>query len=138
MHPTSDAKDQSKPVDTPSGPLPHHGLAVIDNLMAGGELLPAQLPSASNWTPEKRLAAAVLASALIEIRDHHGSAPHRRHVAETLRWIRAEEDGWPFGFVRLCALFDLDVDWVREEVARWINTPRGERKSIPFLYRWAA
>ncbi len=60
------------------------GLSVIDSLMAGGELLPAQLPVASHWSPEKRLAAAVLASALVEIRDHHGSSgappPQRRGV----------------------------------------------------------
>src|SRR4051812_44383055 len=81
------------------------GLAVIDDLMAGGELLPAQLPKATQWTPEKKLAAAVLASALVEVRDHYGSPTHRRLVAEALEWIALDDADWPFSCVRLCELF---------------------------------
>lgn len=113
-------------------------LAVIEELMSGGELLPSQLPTVSHWSPEKRLAAAVLASALIEIRDHHGSRAHRRRVTEALEWVAAEDGGWPFSFVRLCELFSLEVAWVREAVRRWIATPIGDRKAVPFLYRHAA
>jgi hypothetical protein len=114
------------------------GLSVIDGLMAGGELLPAQLPSASHWSPEKRLAAAVLASALVEIRDHHGSPGHRRRITEALEWIALDDGSWPFSFVRLCDLFGLEVDWVRGVIARWAAVPPEDRKSISFLYRQAA
>jgi hypothetical protein len=114
------------------------GLAVIENLMAGGELLPAQLPSATNWSPEKKLAAAVLASALVEIRDHHGSPAHRRRVAEALEWVQSEDSEWPFTFLRLCALFDLEPEWVRASVQRWIGTPHAARRAANFLYRQAA
>jgi len=113
-------------------------LAVIDHLMAGGELLPAQLPSATNWSPQKKLAAAVLASALIEIRDHHGSASHRRRVAEALDWVRSDDGEWPFSFLRLCGLFGLEAEWVRASVQHWIATPLAARRSATFLYRQAA
>ena len=115
-----------------------NGLAVIDHLMAGGELLPSQLPSASCWTAEKRLAAAVLASALVEIRDHHGSRGHRRSVAEALEWVESDDGTWPFSFLRLCGLFALEVEWVRLVVRQWIGTPRAARKPVSFLYRHAA
>ena len=114
------------------------GLSALDDLMAGGEMLPAQLPAASDWSAEKRLAAAVLASALVEIRDHHGSPGHRRPVAEALEWIAADASSWPYSFVRLCELFGLEVDWVRGVVASWLRVPVEQRKPISFLYRQAA
>lgn len=120
------------------GPLNTHGLAVIDELMAGGEMVPAQLPRRTMWTAEKKLAAAVLASALVEIRDHHGSRGHRRRVTEAIEWVAAEDAEWPFSFLRLCALFDLEPEWVRAEVRAWIATPREARKAVAFLYRQAA
>ena len=141
MHATAEdasRREGTSATDGPRGPVHTPGLAVIDHLMAGGELLPAQLPSATNWSPEKRLAAAVLASALVEVRDHHGNRPHRRRVAEALEWVRSDDTVWPFSFLRLCALFELDSDWVRAAVQRWIGTPREERKPVNFLYRQAA
>jgi hypothetical protein len=124
--------------EAPRGSFLSGGLAVIDHLMSGGELLPAQLPSATHWTPEKKLAAAVLASAMVEIRDHCGNPAHRRRVAEALEWVALDDTAWPFSFVRLCNLFDLDPEWVRGVVRRWVEVPPEERKSISFLYRQAA
>ncbi|MGH7785773.1 MAG: hypothetical protein ACRERC_02845 [Candidatus Binatia bacterium] len=123
--------------ESPRGPFAL-GPSVIDDLMAGGELLPTQMPSPTHWSAEKKLAAAVLASALVEIRDHHGSPAHRRRVAEALEWVHGEDEDWPYTFLRLCALFGLEAEWVRAEVARWIETPRGARKGVTFLYRQAA
>ena len=120
------------------GPFLNGGLSVIDDLMASGELLPAQLPSASHWTPEKKLAAAVLASALVEIRDHHGNPGHRRRVQEALALVALDDAEWPFSFVRLCGLFGLEVEWVRSVVAGWVQVPPQERKTISYLYRQAA
>jgi hypothetical protein len=112
-------------------------LTVIQNLVAAGGILPGQGPSPTNWTAEKKLAAAVLAAALVEIRDHAHNPAYRRRITEDLEWIYAEEDGWTFSFVRLCALFDLDVEWVRGVVAHWFKSPvSGRRVSTP--YRQAA
>ncbi|HSQ01490.1 MAG TPA: hypothetical protein VL049_30070 [Candidatus Dormibacteraeota bacterium] len=128
----------SPPSDGARGSFLSAGLSVIDGLMAGGELLPAQLPAATHWTPEKKLAAAVLASALVEIRDHHGSPAHRRRVAEALEWVALDDGSWAFSFVRLCELFSLEVEWVRGVVARWVQVRPEDRKGISFLYRQAA
>lgn len=144
MYSASDRSPTAEPATTqdaaeqPRGAMTPHGLAVIDELMAGGEMLPAQMPKAGIWSPEKKLAAAVLASALVEIRDHCGTRSHRRSVVEALEWVAADDGDWPFSFVRLCALFDLEPEWVRGEVRAWIATPPGQRKSVPFLYRQAA
>jgi hypothetical protein len=139
MKPVGSIPQVSGPTaETPRGPINFHSLAVIDELMAGGEILPTQLPSPASWSPEKRLAAAVLASALIEIRDHLGKRTHRRRVAEALEWIAAEDVTWPMSYLRLCALFDLDSQWVRAVVREWVGTSPDARKPVRFLYRHAA
>ena len=138
METTVDHAAAPAAAEAPRGSFLSGGLSVIDDLMSGGELLPAQLPSATRWTPEKKLAAAVLASALVEIRDHHGNAGHRRRVAEALEWVALDDHEWPYSFVRLCSLFDLEPQWVRGVVERWVQVPPAERKAISFLYRQAA
>jgi len=135
---TTESSGSEARVDGARGALAANGLTVIDDLMAGGEMLPAQLPMNSTWSPEKKLAAAVLASALVEVRDHHGSPSHRRRVSEALEWIADDEATWPFSFVRLCELFALEVEWVRGVVARWAQVPPEDRKGISFVYRQAA
>jgi hypothetical protein len=110
-------------------------LAIVQELMAGAELLPAQLPSFSNWSPEKKLAATVLAAALVEIRDRAGQRRFAREVEETRAWVFSDDTEWPFSFLPLCTLLALEPDWVRETVRGWINTPEGKR---PSCYRAAA
>ena len=124
--------------ETNRGSLPTQELHVIEHLMAGGQILSTQVCTASNWTPEKKLGGAVLASALVEIRNHHGDPHYRQRTAEDLEWIHADDAEWPFSFVRLCALFELDTDWVREVVARWVATPLAERTRPGTPYRQAA
>ena len=110
---------------------------VLEHLLAGGEMLPTQVPRISLWSPEKRLAAAVLTSALITVRDHH-DRPARRHELESdLAWIRSDDREAPYCFLRLCDVFDLDPDWVRANVKRW-QTAAPEAR-VPFsLHRHAA
>lgn len=119
------------------GAVARGDLAVLDDLMAAGQILATQQASASNWTPEKRMAAAVLASALVEIRDHHANSSYRRRVGEDLEWIESAEVEWPYSFLRLCQVFDLDAAWVREVVRRWMARPTSNgRPATP--YRQAA
>jgi len=103
---------------------------VVDGLMAAGTLLPAQLPSPSRWSADKRLAAAVLATALKDVQPYHGRASHRRRHDETMQWIHSDDTAWPFSFLRLCALFDLDAEWVRAVVKRWISAPTDRHRVI--------
>ena len=110
---------------------------VLDHLIAGGEMLPAQMAGTSLWSPEKRLAAAVLTSALITVRDHHDRRSRQRDLEEDLAWIHSQDRDAPYCFLRLCDVFDLDAGWVRQNVARWQRQAPGTR--VPFsMHRHAA
>ncbi len=112
-------------------------LSVIQHLMAAGQMVAAQLPAASTWTPEKRLAAAVLSSALVEVRDQAGAPRRRQEVAETLEWIMCDDTEWPYSFLWLCQLFDLDSEWVRDIVGQWLQSGRNQARR-PSVHRQAA
>lgn len=96
------------------------GTEALEELMSGGGILPTQLPVACEWSPEKRLAGAVLAAALIEIRDHHADAKYRRLISEDLVWLRSNDASDPYSFIRLCQLLNIEPVWVRETVHRWM------------------
>lgn len=108
--------------------------AILEHLMAGGEVVPCQMGVRSDWSAEKRLAGAVLSSALVEIRDHCGDRGFRRRVQQDLEWVASDDTEWPYSFVRLCQLFDLDPEWVRGIVRRWQRVPskQGLRTYMPY------
>lgn len=111
-------------------------VAVLNHFLAGGEIVAAQQPSPSSWTPEKKLAAAVLAGALVEVRDRHDQPEYRRRVQEDLNWIFSEESQWPFSFLRLCQLFALEPEYVRGIVNKWVLRTATRRQVS--LHRHAA
>ena len=114
------------------------GMSEVENLMASGEMLPSQLPIQADWSPCKKLAASVLASALVEIRDHSHDSSYRRRLEEDLEWIECGEVEWPFSFLRICDLINLDPEWVKENVYHWLAVPPGDRKKPATPYRQAA
>jgi len=71
---------------------------------------------------EMRLALAVLEDALRCTLRHHDSrlVEQRQAAREAMEWIRSEDDSPPFTFVRICQLFDLDPDWIRDMVRRHV------------------
>ena len=95
--------------------------ALLDRLLVPDSLTPAQLSSPSNWSPEKRLAGAVLAAALVGIRDHHRDPAYRAQVVEDLEWLAGTDNTWPFSFVGICQIFDLDPTWVHAQVRHWME-----------------
>ena len=95
---------------------------VTTELLANDGITPAQLASPSRWSPQRKLAGAVLAGALVEVRDHYDNLKHRRDVRGTLAWISTNDVDWPFSFIPLCHLFDLDPDYVRNVVNGWLRT----------------
>jgi hypothetical protein len=96
---------------------------------AVGELVPEQRSMACVWSPEKSLAAAVLASALIEIRDHAGDPKRAAAVADELAWVRSDAVDRLHAFLRICELLNLDPQWVRGVVERWYAA-RGRRRAL--------
>lgn len=112
----------------------HLGTLTIEHWLAGGEILPAQLATPSLWTPEKRLAAAVLRDALLHVRNASCEREQRHAVNEDLRWIFSEDTAWPYAFVPLCHLFAIDVAWVRGVVRGWQRQPAAERYKPRFRH----
>lgn len=114
------------------------GMSDVEHLMASGEMLASQLPIQAEWSPCKKLAASVLASALVEIRDHAHDPAYARRIEEDLEWIDCGEEEWPFSFLRICALLSLDAEWVRDVVDEWMRIPPTKRKRPGTPYRQAA
>ncbi len=112
-------------------------IASIEHLMAAGEMLPSQMRVRSSWSPEKRLAGAVLASALVSVRDRRSDPRYAEDVVEDLAWIYDNDSREPFSFLRLCDLFGLEPVWVRETVERWHLTAP-EHRRVFSLSRHAA
>lgn len=99
----------------------------VEQLLAGGELMPGQLPSRSSWSPEKKLAGAVLSAALLEVRERHADPRYAQRIREDVSWIFSDDRGWPYAFLPLCAQFDLDPGWVRRVVVGWLRRTGRER-----------
>jgi hypothetical protein len=110
--------------------------SAIEGLLAAGEIVPAQASSVCIWSPEKSLAAAVLATALTEIRDHYGNPGRCNAIADELAWIRSDANDRLYSFLRVCELLNVDPDWVRETVNRWCEA--GRRGRARFTWRGAA
>jgi hypothetical protein len=110
-------------------------LTVLRQMLTGGEIVPAQLPSASHWTPELGLAAAVLAQAMADIRWRRADGRDHIQVAAALRWVRTDDRGWPFAFLRVCELLQLEPAWVRRRVRSWMHR---ERRTVGRAIRQAA
>jgi hypothetical protein len=121
---TSDSSPSTVPLSqTNGGGGVGGGVKVVEDWLACGEILAAQMPSPSTWSPEKRLAGAVLASALVEVRDRRGEVGYARRLREDLQWIRSDDTEWPYSFVPLCQLFGLEPSYVRQVVDRWLREP---------------
>ncbi|HVN83245.1 MAG TPA: hypothetical protein VMW17_00215 [Candidatus Binatia bacterium] len=110
----------------------------IESLLTSGEILPTQLPSRSNWSPERKLAGAVFASALVEVRDRQGDPSYRLRVKRALEWIESEDIEWPFSFIPLCHLFGLEPEYVRSVVQRWVREGSAHQPRQSSAHRHAA
>jgi hypothetical protein len=116
--------------------LEANSIGSLAHMLAGGETLATQRPEACVWSPEKALAAAVLAGALIEIRDHSGNLKRAAAIADELAWVRSDAVDDLYAFRRLCELLNLDPQWVRGIVQRWHAA--GRRGRAPLNWRAAA
>lgn len=121
-------------------PAPRSDAGEIEHMLACGEIIPAQLSSASTWSREKKLAAASFTAALINIRDN-AAAPQRRRqreVAQDVEWVMSDDTEWPYAFVRLCELFSIEPTWVRARVQHWLDHPHGRSGQRFSAHRHAA
>jgi hypothetical protein len=119
-----------------NAPTEQPQLGTLRELLTGGEILPSQLPSPSHWTPEVRLAAAVLAQAMADIRLRRRDGRDHIQVAAAVRWVRSADTHWPLAFLRVCELLQLEPQWVRDMVRRWLR--RGGHTGRNTAFRHAA
>lgn len=102
-------------------------VGTLEHMLSAGEIVPAQSPSRSCWSPEMALAGAVLSAALIEVRDHLHNPRRRRAVAEELEWLRSDQCDRLFSFLRVCEILSIDPEWVRNVVEHWCKVPHRRR-----------
>lgn len=112
----------------------------IEHMLASGEITPAQLPTNSTWSREKKLAAASFTSALINIRDNAAATQGRRYreMQQDVEWVMSDDTEWPYSFLRLCELFAMEPTWVRERVQAWLAEPRARTGQRFSAHRHAA
>lgn len=68
---------------------------------------------------EKRLMLAVLHDALsrFQTRDYPFKANGKVVVREAAHWIWSDDRDWPFAYLNICELLDIDPHWLRSELA---------------------
>jgi hypothetical protein len=110
----------------------------LHTLFAGAEILPSQVPSASNWTPELHLAGAVFAQAMADLRLRRADGRDHVQVSAALRWMLSNDSHWPLSFLRCCELLRLDPVWVRETAGGWLRGSARRSRARSAGYRQAA
>jgi hypothetical protein len=83
-------------------------------------LLPAQLPQRRASQPELRLYAAVLGTAVDDLRLRAVTDPHRQQhetlAAAARAWIGSDSRAWPFAFRNVCCALGLEPSRVRRRL----------------------
>jgi hypothetical protein len=71
--------------------------------------------SAMIETPQKALAAGVLSQAMQDIRRFRAArtAVERELYRDAYNWIVSHDISWPFSFLNVCRLLDIDADSTR-------------------------
>ena len=86
---------------------------------------PSQFLAGRATTPERRLMAAILDTAVYDYRRYaHTQSPHGRALFENVRtWFFTDDPTWPFSFRSICEEFDLGMDWMRRELVHSVPSP---------------
>lgn len=75
---------------------------------------------------EKRLMLAILEDAVNTYQRHAdaGRARGRRLFWEVCEWFYDDDLEWPCSFARICQLLDIDAEYFRSGLARWLEVQR--------------
>jgi hypothetical protein len=99
-------------------------------------LLPAQWMArgGAQQRPEARLAAAILEDAVRSVARTviEPGARQRRELQEARDWLLDDLREWPFAFLNVCELLDVDPDAVRDSLQYHLAaTGEDERRDAP-------
>jgi len=88
------------------------------NLFQPHVILPAQLLTPTELTPERRLMVAVLNDAVYCLEKYRfpTDARGRRLFRNAKQWLLASDPRWPYSFECICAVLNLDVNAVRRRL----------------------
>lgn len=103
----------------------------LDRLQGLGEtdpVLPEQF-LAKRTRPmegERRLMLAALEDAIDTVRKRHTATDprERRAFADAVEWISSTDRCWPFAYENVCEALELDPDYLRQGVLRWLSHQR--------------
>ena len=93
------------------------------------DIPPPQAPPTTPFTPEKKLAAAILIQAIDDLQHHRKytgkyrddlNRQQHRNWNDAEAWFLGHVTDGPFTFIRICELFQLDPQAVRQ--ALLLNT----------------
>ncbi len=85
------------------------------------------------WTPEHRLCAAVLEEAISSYQKNvfAEKKAQRRLFLDAEQWFRNNHTHWPFSFLRVCEVLNLNPDYVREGLMQWKTRSEVSEETAP-------
>lgn len=101
------------------GHVPQMWSSVPEDLLVPEAALPSQFHDVWHHSraisPERALALAVLEQAVIDLEKYRFSTRRRqqRLYMEAYRWVTSGDRSWPYAFVNLCELLDVDPGLMR-------------------------
>jgi hypothetical protein len=104
---------------SPRGHVPQMWSSVPEDLLVPEAALPSQFEDVWHHTraisPERALALAVLEQAVADLQKHRFAKRRRqqRLYMEAYRWVTSGDRSWPFSFVNLCEVLDVDPNVMR-------------------------
>lgn len=97
----------------------------ILSLFAPDTVVPEQyfdtLRRGQHLAPEKTLVLAILQDAIDSFQKYVSAEDRvgRERFLEAEQWIMAKEDDWIFSFDNVCALLELDPEYLRRGLRQW-------------------
>jgi hypothetical protein len=87
---------------------------------AGCDPTDAWHPRPAAVSPARRLVAAVLWQALVDmaLAPHRHGRTRRGDMADAGRWFASDDTAWPYSFVNLCGVLELEPAAVRAALRR--------------------
>lgn len=117
--------------------VPQMWSGVSDDVLVPEPALPSQFGDI--WhrsraiTPERALALAVVWEAVFDLQKFRFAARRRqqRLYWEAYEWVASTDRGWPYSFVNLCEILEMNPVAVRRQLLAEMAPPARDEFSLP-------